>query len=62
MEEVNNETNETIEMEDKEQIEEVNLNLASRWKRLGGAIIDSVISGIIGFHIHGSNGYTQKTV
>ena len=49
MEEENNETNEATELEDKEQIEEVNLTLASRWKRLGGAIIDSIISMIIAF-------------
>lgn len=60
MEEVNNETNEAIESEDQEQIEEANLILASRWRRLGGAIIDSVISGIIGFIFMAQMGILKK--
>ncbi|MBN2589054.1 MAG: RDD family protein [Sedimentisphaerales bacterium] len=43
------EINEAIESAGEEQINGRNLTLANRWKRLGGAIIDSLISGIIGF-------------
>ena len=42
-------TNKVIESNDNEQVSGTNLVMASRWKRLFGAIIDSVISGIIGF-------------
>ena len=64
MDEVNNEineTNETIESDDQEQIDEINLNLASRWKRLGGAIIDGVISSIIVFIFMAQRGVLKRS-
>lgn len=48
MDEVN-ETNEAIESDNVEQENGINLYLASRWRRLGAAIIDGIISMIVVF-------------
>ena len=44
-----NEAGEAAEMEETQQTDGIYPNLASRWRRLGGSIIDGVIASIIGF-------------
>ena len=63
MDEINetSEANEAIEYDDTEEINAISLNMASRWKRLAGAIIDGIVSGMIMVIIMYQMGLLQKT-